>query len=86
MSDSMPPTPPGQYPVAPRPRNDYTTLFGWLGIVLAICFWPAGLVFSILSMNSAAKHGRPKTLGVVGLVLSVIAIVFYVIRLATYYS
>ena len=70
----MGPMPPEQYPGMPPQRADNTTLFGVLGIVLAICFWPAGLVFSILAMNSAGRVGKPKTLGIIGLVLSVIAI------------
>lgn len=42
-------------PAAPG-GNDKTTLFGVLGIILAICCWPAGLVFAILSLNESKKH------------------------------
>jgi hypothetical protein len=68
------------YPTEPA-ANDKTTLFGVLGIVLAICLWPAGLVFSILALNAAGKAGKPKTLGIIGLVLTIVcaigSIVYY---------
>lgn len=72
--------PPMGTPPAP-PANDHTTLFGVLGIVLGICLWPAGLVFSILAMNAAGRAGKPKTLGIIGLVLTVLAALFSIYRL-----
>ncbi len=71
------------YPTQPV-KSDRTTLFGVLGIVFAFCLWPAGLVFSILAMNAAGSAGKPKTLGIVGLVLTivcgVISIAYYAAR------
>ena len=74
-------------PMAPppaAPANDHTTLFGVLGIVLGICLWPAGIVFSALAMNSAGRVGKPKTLGIIGLVISIVvgiwSIIYYVSR------
>jgi hypothetical protein len=60
------------YPTEPV-KSDRTTLFGVLGIVFAFCLWPAGLVFSILAMNAAGSAGKPKTLGIIGLVLTILA-------------
>lgn len=86
MTGPMAPMPPEQYPMQPPPRSDNTTLFGVLGIVLAICFWPAGLVFSILALNAAARVNKPRTLGVIGLILSVIAIIIFAIRVIAIYN
>ena len=86
MTGPMAPTPPEQYPMQPPPRNDNTTLFGLLGIVLAICFWPAGLLFSVLAIRAAAKVGKPRTLGLVGLGLCGLAIIIFVIRIVAIYS
>jgi hypothetical protein len=69
-------------PPAP-PANDHTTLFGVLGIVLGVCLWPAGLVFSLLAMNAAGRAGKPKTLGVIGLILTILAAIFSIYRVAT---
>jgi hypothetical protein len=86
LTGPMAPMPPEQYPMQPPPRSDNTTLFGVLGIVLAICFWPAGIVFSVLAMNAAAKVGKPRTLGIVGLSLCGIAIIISIIRVVAIYN
>jgi hypothetical protein len=79
LSDPIAPMPPEiNNPTAAPQGNDHTTLFGVLAIVLGVCFWPAGLVFSILAMNSAGKAGKPKTLGIIGLVLSIISIILFI--------
>jgi threonine/homoserine/homoserine lactone efflux protein len=82
----MAPTPPEQYPMQPPPRNDNTTLFGLLGIVLAICFWPAGILCSILAIRAAARVGKPRTLGLVGLCLCGLAIIIFIIRVVAIYG
>jgi hypothetical protein len=86
LTGPMAPMPPEQYPMQRPPRSDNTTLFGVLGIVLAICFWPAGLVFSTLAMNSAARVGKPRTLGIVGLAITAVAIIISIIRVVAIYS
>ena len=74
----MMPPPPGQVPQA----SDRTVLFGVLGIVLGICFWPAGLLFSILSMNAAKRAANSRALGIAGLVISIVVGIFSI----TYYA
>jgi len=66
-----PPPPPAAAPAS----NDKTTLFGVLGIVFAFCCGILGLVFGILSMNAAKKAGKPQTLGIVAIVISILNIV-----------
>jgi hypothetical protein len=56
--------------------NDKTTLWGVIGIVGAICCPVVGLIFGILSMQEAKKYGKPNTLGIVALVLSVLNIIW----------
>lgn len=75
--------PPSMAPPPAPPANDHTTLFGVLGIVLGVCLWPAGLVFSLLAMNAAGRAGKPKTLGVIGLILTILAAIFSIYRVAT---
>jgi hypothetical protein len=67
---------------APAASKDNTQLFGILGIVLSWCFI-GGLVFSVLSIVQANRFGKPKTLGIIGLVLT---IVFQVIWYVAFYS
>jgi len=50
--------------------NDNSKLFGILGIVLCWCTL-GGLIFSILSITQANKYGSSKTLGYVGLGLTI---------------
>jgi hypothetical protein len=71
MQPPMAPPP----PPAAAPAKDNTTLFGVLGIVFAFCCGILGIVFGILSMNAAKKAGKPQTLGIVALVISVLNIV-----------
>ena len=54
--------------------KDNTQLFGILGICLSWCCI-AGLIFSILSLVQANKTNGSKTLGLVGLVLSLLFLV-----------
>jgi hypothetical protein len=56
--------------------KDNSKLFGILGIVLCWCFL-GGLIFSILSIVQAGKYGSPKTLGIIGLVLTLVLQVVY---------
>ena len=64
---------------APPPAasgTDRTTLWGVLGIILAFCCWPAGVVFAILSLLEARKHGNQPTLAYVGLIIAAVVLVF----------
>lgn len=63
-------------PGAPAPGgNDKTTLFGVLGIILALCCWPAGLVFAILSLNQAKKNNSSPVLAYVGFVIVALSLI-----------
>ena len=70
---------PQGYPQYQQPvptGNDRTTLWGVLGIVIGLlCCGPAGIVFGILSINEASKWNKPKTLGILAIVLSALNIV-----------
>lgn len=55
--------------------NDKTTLFGVLGIILAICCWPAGLVFAILSLNQSKKNNSSPVLAYVGFVVVALSLI-----------
>jgi hypothetical protein len=55
--------------------TDKTTLFGVLGIILALCCWPAGLIFAILSLNQAKKFGNQPTLAYIGFGLAALSLV-----------
>jgi cell division protein FtsW (lipid II flippase) len=58
--------------------NDRSKVFGIIGICLCWCFL-GGLIFSILSITQASKYGSPKTLGIVGLALTIVLqVVWYV--------
>ena len=73
-------TPPPQYgPPAAAPGNDKVTLFGVLGIVFGICFWPVGLVFAILSYRDAKRYGKSATLAIVGFVLVALSLISSII-------
>ncbi|MBB5871580.1 hypothetical protein F4553_004959 [Allocatelliglobosispora scoriae] len=66
-------------PSAPAVK-DNTKLFGILGIVFSICGGWLGLVFAILSLLQAKKHGKPATLAYVAfgiLALWVVVIIGY---------
>jgi hypothetical protein len=54
----------------PSRPSDSTTIYGVLGIVLGLCCGPLGFIFSILAISSAAKHGRSKSAGIIGVILS----------------
>jgi hypothetical protein len=70
---TMPP-PPAPYGAAPAAK-DNSTLLGVLGIIIGlICCAPAGIVLGILSMQQAKKNGKPQTLGIVAVALSVLGI------------
>ena len=76
---SYPPQQPpyGQQPYAPQPAGtDRTQLWGILGIVIGLlCCGPAGVVFGILSINEANKWNKPKTLGIIAIVASVLGMI-----------
>jgi hypothetical protein len=55
--------------------SDNTTLFGVLGIVFSICCAIVGIVFSILSLLQAKKHGNPPTLAYIGFVIAALNII-----------
>jgi hypothetical protein len=79
-----PAAPPPPYEAAAAPAGkDNTQLFGILGIVIGlICCGPAGIVLGILSIMQAKKFGKPQTLGIIAIVLSVVGIIGY----GAYYS
>jgi hypothetical protein len=62
--------------------SDKTTLFGVLGIILALCCWPAGLVFAILSLNQSKKFGNQPTLAYVGFAVVALSLLFNVVGLS----
>jgi hypothetical protein len=73
-------TPPPQYgPPAAAPGNDRVTLFGVLAIVFGICFWPVGLVFSILGYREAQRYGKSAVLAIIGFVLTALSLVSSII-------
>ena len=77
-------TPPPQYgPPAAAPGNDKVTLWGVLGIVFALCCWPLGLVFAILSLRDARRYGRPPTLAYVAFGLIILRFLLDVIFTVT---
>ncbi len=77
----MTPPPYGQQPYGqPAPAaNDKTTLWGVLGIVFALCCTPLGIVFAILSLLEAKKHGKQPTLAYVAFALVAVGIVLNII-------
>jgi hypothetical protein len=71
-------TTPFPQPASPATRqatSDKTTLWGVLGIIFGLLLWPLGLVFAVLSMNEARRGGRTATLAVIGVLVSVFALV-----------
>jgi predicted membrane channel-forming protein YqfA (hemolysin III family) len=77
-------TPPPYYgPPAATPSNDKTTLWGVLGIVFALCCWPLGIVFGILSLLEARKSNKQPTLAYVAFGVIVLALVVNIILAAT---
>jgi CDP-diglyceride synthetase len=71
-------------PAAAPAGNDKTTLWGVLGIVVGLlCCGLLGIVFGVLSMNEAKKAGKPKTLGIIAIVLSVLNIIGSIIYSVT---
>jgi predicted membrane channel-forming protein YqfA (hemolysin III family) len=70
-------------PPAAAPSNDRTTLWGVLGIVFAICCWPLGIVFAILSLLDARKAGKQPTLAYVAFGILALFLVIDIILLAT---
>lgn len=73
MQPPMAPPPP---PAAAPASSDKTTLWGVLGIIIGlICCGPVGIVFGVLSILEAKKVGKPQTLGIIAIVLSVLNIV-----------
>lgn len=58
--------------------SDKSKVFGIIGICLCWCFL-GGLIFSALSITQATKNGSSKTLGIVGLVLTLALQIVYVV-------
>jgi hypothetical protein len=58
-------------------------LWGVLGIVFALCCWPLGVVFAILSLRDARKVGRQPTLAFVALCLVVLSVIITIILAVT---
>jgi hypothetical protein len=72
-------------PAAAPAGSDKTTLWGVLGIVIGLlCCAPAGIVFGVLSMNEAKKVGKPTTLGIIAIAVSVLNIVFGIVYYAAF--
>jgi len=72
-------------PAAAPAGSDKTTLWGVLGIVIGlICCAPAGIVFGVLSMNEAKKVGKPTTLGIIAIAVSVLNIVVGIVYYAAF--
>jgi hypothetical protein len=70
-------------PAAAPAGNDKTTLWGVLGIVVGFLCCPiVGFVFGVLSINEAKKAGKPKTLGIVAIVLSALSLIGIIIAMA----
>jgi hypothetical protein len=70
-------------PGAPAPAgNDKTTLFGVLGIILALpfCCWPVGLVFAFLSLNQAKRYGSQPTLAYVAFAIAAVSILLTILN------
>jgi predicted membrane channel-forming protein YqfA (hemolysin III family) len=65
------------------PANDRTTLWGVLGIVFAFCCWPIGVVFAILCILEAKKHGKQPTLAYVTFGILALFLVIDIILFAT---
>ena len=77
-------TPPPYYgPPAAAPGNDKVTLWGVLGIVFALCCWPLGIVFAVLSLLEARKVGKPPTLAYIAFGVIALAFVVNVVLAAT---
>ena len=72
-------------PAAAPAGSDKTTLWGVLGIVIGlICCAPAGIAFGVLSMNEAKKVGKPTTLGIIAIAVSVLNIVVGIVYYAAF--
>ncbi|HEY2947747.1 MAG TPA: hypothetical protein VGJ53_05010 [Micromonosporaceae bacterium] len=67
----------GPYPPpAAAPANDRTNLWGWLGIVIGLlCCGILGIIFGVLSLQEARKHGKPQTLGWIAIAVSALNII-----------
>jgi uncharacterized membrane protein len=51
-------------------------MWGWLGIIIGLlCCGILGVVFGVLSIQEANKHGQAKTLGIVAIVAGLVNIV-----------
>jgi H+/Cl- antiporter ClcA len=74
----------GTYPPpAASPARDRTELWGWLGIVFGICCGLVGVVFGVLSLQEARKHGRSPVLGWVAIGVSVLTLLTNTILVAS---
>jgi hypothetical protein len=76
------PMPPDSGMAPPPSGSDNTTLFGVLGIIFGICFWPLGILFSVLALVQANKWNKPKTLAIIGFVLCALSLIFGFVYIA----
>ena len=77
-------TPPPYYGPPPAASgNDKVTLWDVLGIVCAICCWPLGIVFGVLSLLEARKVGKPPTLAYVAFGVIVLFVIINIVLAAT---
>lgn len=72
------PVPAPQQPYA-APQENPGQLFGILSIVLFFVFPIAGLVLGVMSRNKSKAANMPTTLGTIGLVMNIIAVVLGVL-------
>lgn len=70
-----PPGPDGYGYGAPQPQSNAPKILGIVGIICAFVCSPAGIVLGIIGMTKANNTGQSKTLPMVALVLSIIALV-----------
>lgn len=67
----------------PPAGNDRTTLFGVLGIVFALCCWPVGVIFAVLSLNESKKHNTSPALAYVGFAIAAVNLIVGIILTVT---
>jgi hypothetical protein len=69
----MPGPPPPQMPANPA-KQDRSTLYGVLGIVIGfICCPIAGVILGLLAIRDARAAGKSRALGIAAIIVSVIA-------------
>lgn len=82
-----PPSFPPPQPVVQTGQKDRTELFGWIGIVTAICCCGLlGLIFGYLSMKEAKARGKSPVLGYIAMGLGVLGLIWNIIGSSIYFS